>query len=76
MLAIDERERKTEFRLKLVLPLPNHSRGSGDENEINSPTQQHFAQNQTCFHCLAGADIVGNRRLTLGRRSAFRRGRS
>jgi hypothetical protein len=59
MLAINERERKTEFGLEFVLPLPNHSRGRGDGNEINAPTQQHFAQSQTCFNCLAGADIVG-----------------
>src|ERR1700678_249995 len=63
MFAIDQSEGETELCLKLVLPLPNHSGGSGDENEINASPQEHFAENQTGFDRLAGADIVGNQQV-------------
>jgi hypothetical protein len=43
--------------------LPNHSSGSGDENEINTAPQEHFAENKARFHRLAGADIVGNQQI-------------
>src|ERR1700730_12941904 len=45
MFAIDQREGEAELCLKFVLPLPNHSGRSGDENEINAPPQEHFAEN-------------------------------
>jgi hypothetical protein len=63
MFAIDQSEGEAEFRLKFVLPLPNHSSGGGHENKINAPPQKHFAENQTCFHRLTGADIVGNQQI-------------
>jgi hypothetical protein len=36
---------------------------AADEDEINTPAQQHFAENQACFHRLTGADIVGNQQI-------------
>src|ERR1700674_5147872 len=63
MFAIDQSEGEAELCLKLVLPLPNHSGGSRDENEINASPQEHFAENQTRFHRLTGADIVGNQQI-------------
>ena len=63
VFAIDEGEGEAELRFKLVLPLPNHSGRSGDENEIDAPPQQHFAKNQTRFDGLAGADVVGNQQV-------------
>jgi hypothetical protein len=58
IFAIDQSERKTELCLKFVLPLPNHSSGGGHEDEIDPPPQKHFAENESRFHRLAGADIV------------------
>lgn len=63
MFAIDQSEGEAELCLKFVLPLPNHSSGSSDENEINASPQEHFAENQTCFHRLTGTDIVGNQQI-------------
>jgi hypothetical protein len=63
MLAIDQSEGEAELCLKFVLPLPNHSSGSGDENKINPSPQEHFAENQTCLYRLTGADIVGNQQI-------------
>ena len=30
---------------------------------INASPQEHFPENQTCFHCLAGADVIGNQQI-------------
>jgi hypothetical protein len=63
MFAVDQSEGEAEFGLKFVLPLPNHSGGGSDENEINAAPQKHFTEYQTCFHRLTGAHIVGNQQI-------------
>jgi hypothetical protein len=63
MFAIDQSEGEAKLRLKFVLPLPNHSSRSGDENEINAAPQKHLTENQTGFHRLAGSDIIGNQQI-------------
>src|SRR5258708_5929771 len=63
MLAIDRSKGQAELCLKFVLPLPNHSSRSRHENQINASPQEHFAENQTCFHRLTGTDIVGNQQI-------------
>ena len=63
MFAIDQSEGEAELCLKFILPLPNHSSGSGHEHEINATPQQHLAENQTCFHRLTRADIVRNQQV-------------
>src|SRR4030081_3907781 len=42
MFAINEDEGEAELCLEFILPLPNHSSGSCDQNEINTAPQEHF----------------------------------
>src|SRR3984893_3667174 len=52
VFAIHQSEGEAKLCLKFILPLPNHSSGSCHEHEINATSQQHLAENQTCFHRL------------------------
>jgi hypothetical protein len=63
MFAIDQSKGEAKLCLQFLLPLPNHSSRSSDQNEIDAPAQKHLAQNETCFHCLAGAHIVGDQQV-------------
>ena len=74
VISVVECEREAELRLKLFLPLADHAGRRGQQNEIDPPPQQEFAQDESRFDSLARPDVVGISRFNRGRRSAFRRG--
>src|SRR5215471_7887674 len=52
-LPVDDLERQTELRLKLVLPLRRHCRRGGNDDEIYPSPQQQLAGDKPRLDCLA-----------------------
>ena len=51
------------LRSRALRSLPDHPAGAPTRTKSTRAAQEHLAQNQTCFHCLAGAHIVGDQQV-------------
>ena len=65
---------RPNFDFEFVLPLADHAGRRGDEDEIDPPPQQQFAQDEPRLDRLAGADVVGDQQIHAGKAQRLSQG--
>ena len=63
VLAVDDGEVEAEFLRQLVLPLQQHRGRRRDDDHLNAAAQEQLSNDQTGFHRLAEADVVGDQQI-------------
>ena len=63
VLAIDDGEVEAEFLRQLVLPLQQHRSWRRDNDHLNAAAQEQLSHDETGFHRLAEADVVGDQQI-------------
>ncbi len=63
VLTVDDGEVEAEFLRQLVLPLQQHRGRSRDDDHLDAATQHQLLNDETGFHRLAEADIVGDQQI-------------
>jgi hypothetical protein len=62
-IAIDDVEGEPEFRGQLVLPLQQHGRRRGHQNEVDAAAEQKLAHDEPRLDCLAQPDVIGDQQI-------------
>ena len=63
VLAVDDGEVEAEFLRQLVLPLQQHRGRRRDDDHLNAAAQEQLSNDETGFHRLAEANIVGDQQI-------------
>src|SRR4051794_36062730 len=63
LVTVDSCEGEAELTLQLVLPLPDHTGGRGDDHEIYAAPKQQLSENQSGLDRLPRPDVIRNQQV-------------